>query len=237
MDRDRNRAASYMVNNADYEAQYENNSGEFDNRNGNLFYGDNDIIALEGCAKYSKHAIFGINFFMLLIGVGLIVISFLTNSELNILGYQPIEDYMKYVIISFGVLIVIQSFLGCSGATTQTKCIIIIYLILLIITLFLFITISCYLSISSSNLNHYTEDQWNQLSKTEQTQYQTENNCNNYNQCKPKIENTFQYNLSIINWISIILSIYQIIMISIGCILSIKLVKSSKVGSHSSIIN
>lgn len=160
---------------------------------------------------------------MLLIGVGLIVVSFLSNSELNILGYDPIEDYMKYIIISFGVLIVIQSFLGCSGATTQTKCIIIIYIILLILSLCLFITITIYLSLKSNNLNHYTLNQWNGLSSKEQIDFQTKNDCNNYNECKSKIQDSFQSNLSFITWISIIISVYQIAMISIGCTLTFKL--------------
>mmetsp|Transcript_10959 Transcript_10959/g.9859 ORF Transcript_10959/g.9859 Transcript_10959/m.9859 type:complete len:223 (-) Transcript_10959:219-887(-) len=212
----RNRGASYMMD--AYEAQYENNSGEYEDN-----YNQNEYTQLVGCAKCSKHAIFGINFFMLLIGVGLIVVSFLSNSELNILGFDPIEDYMKYIIISFGVLIVIQSFLGCSGATTQTKCIIIIYIILLIISLCLFITIIIYLSLKSQNLNHYTLNQWNALSQREQTEYQTNNNCSDYDSCKDNIQDSFQYNLSFITWISVMISVYQIVMISIGCVLTMKL--------------
>eukprot|EP01083_Nonionella_stella_P213391 769703_1 len=95
-----------------YEAQYDTSSNEYDNNGFNN-------KSLTGCILYIKNIIFLSNFIFLLIGVGLIAITFLRKDELNIFGYDMIVDsYMIYCYISIGVLIVITSFLGCSGATT-----------------------------------------------------------------------------------------------------------------------
>merc|ERR1719150_2359226 len=135
------RGPSYMVD--VYEAQCDTSSNEsVNNNNKNLI----------GCILYMKNIIFLCNFVFLLVGVGLVVVTFLRKRELNIFGYDVIYDnYMIYCYISLGVLIVLVSFLGCSGSTTQTKCIIIIYILLIIISIIIQIICIIYIQLANDN--------------------------------------------------------------------------------------
>eukprot|EP01084_Bolivina_argentea_P009523 17777_1 len=203
-----------------YEAQYDTSSNECDN---NGLYNTN----LMGYSLCIKNFVFLFNFIFLLIGVGLIVITFLRKEELNIFGYDIIHDnYMIYCYISIGVLITITSFLGCSGATTQTKCILIIYILLVIISIITQIIIVIYIFIpnSHSNIHDYIlKYQWNDLTKDQQLNFQSMNNCIGYNECNIILQNNLNYNLNTLSYIMIFMSVYQLFMCIMSSILSVKL--------------
>eukprot|EP01084_Bolivina_argentea_P167162 290176_1 len=179
---------------------------------------DNQIDDIEPntCANCAKSCVFGFNFVFLLIGVALIIISLLARhySQLNIFGIFD-DDYMVYISISFAVLLIIISFLGCSGAITETKCLTIIYIVLLIISFIIAICCSVYTFLSASKLNEYSKTQWNNFSIDEQIQFQNDNNCIGYygsNGCSNAMQNNLQNNLTIIGLVSVCVAMYQLIM-------------------------
>eukprot|EP01083_Nonionella_stella_P008438 24329_1 len=203
-----------------YEAQYDTSSGgSFDSRYG--------VKYLEGYAKWIKYIVFLCNFIVLLVGIAFIVLSLLRKPELNIFGYydpdHSMDDYMVYCYIAFGAIIVITSFIGCSGATAQNKCMIVIYILLLITTLMAEMAITIYLFTSifnnEKNLNQYSKYRWNTLSQTQKTDLQNEWHCNGYDECSIVIETNFEHNLRLSIWFCVGAAVYQFVMCYFGFVL------------------
>merc|ERR1719203_1385257 len=159
------------------------------------------------------------------IGVAIIAIVFLNDYQLKLTVLDA--DYMVYIGISVGTLLIIQSFLGCSGATTQTLCIIIIYIVLMALsTLFcLSFIIASQTSLSDDFVSSYSEHRWESFSNDERKDYESNHGCTGRDECTDEMEDILEKNVRFLNLVCIIVICVQIMMSWIGCTLATKLSK------------
>ena len=175
--------------------------------------------------RISKHLVFFMNFALLLFGVAVIVISFFRNPDLNFLGSDSVDSYFS---ISLGVLVVIIGFLGCSGATTQTVCIISLYILLSIITALLCLSFIIFTQTSSWStvMSTYSQHRWDAFSSSEREEYESNHDCNGYDECKNVMRDNLENDAKLLNLVCIIVICIQMVMVSIGCVLITKLSKN-----------
>eukprot|EP01084_Bolivina_argentea_P127298 225146_1 len=227
-----NRGASYMDT---YDSNYE--SGQYDK-------GGADDKEMTTCTKCTKHCLFIVNFVMLLVGVALIVVAVFAkeNADDASIGFGTIDDSMVYLAIASGVLVVIVSFLGCVGATTHSKCILVVFIILLVLSLLMEIVAAALVFTASDDLKSFAKDQWDSLSASEQANFESDNNCCGFETgdctsdptaegCYNTIEQSLQDNLLIIGWVCIAVGVYQFAMAIFACLLCTRLDKTNDVAA------
>mmetsp|Transcript_73053 Transcript_73053/g.116521 ORF Transcript_73053/g.116521 Transcript_73053/m.116521 type:complete len:227 (-) Transcript_73053:208-888(-) len=214
------RGASYMDQ---YDDTYDH-GGQYDD--------GNDTRELSTGAKCSKNCLFFVNFLMLLLGIALIVIAiFIKENEEDFFGFGAIDDSIIYIGIACGILIIIISFLGCVGASTNSRCILIIFNVLLILSLILEIVAVIFVFTAADDLKRFAEKQWDSLSAADQQAFEIQNDCCGFETvegsgcvgCYNTIEETLQANLMIIGWVAVGVAVYQLGMLLFGCILCNKL--------------
>merc|ERR1719211_50034 len=133
---------------------------------------------LTGCAKCSKNTLFAVNFVMLLIGVALVVVVFFVKENNEADGGDlefAMSDTIVYLCVAVGAFIIIVSFLGCIGARTQSKCLLILYITFLVLCLILEIVGVVLIFTDDELIRKSVEDQWNNLSDEDQEQYEEDN--------------------------------------------------------------
>merc|ERR1719486_1133935 len=116
-----------------------------------------------GCAKCSKHMLFAVNFIMLLIGVALVVVVFFVRENNEAAGGDlefAMSDTIVYLCVAVGVFIIIVSFLGCIGATTQSRCLLVVYIGFLVLCLILEIVGVTLIFTDDDLIRKSVEDQW-----------------------------------------------------------------------------
>ncbi|XP_047135128.1 tetraspanin-9 isoform X1 [Hydra vulgaris] len=90
---------------------------------------------ISGGAKCIKYLLFIFNFLFFLTGCGLLGIGVWLNVEKG--SWKAVSDYdfisIANTLIAAGVIIVIISFLGCCGAITENKCMLIVFFIFLLV--------------------------------------------------------------------------------------------------------
>merc|ERR1740131_198985 len=107
---------------------------------------------------------------------------------------------MLYAMVSLGVLLVITSFLGCSGATTQTRCIVVVHVVIMTLALCLEVAVAAYILTSPEEFDSFSLNIWNHMNAQEQLSYEDDNGCAGYDACSVSIEETMHANLVIISW-------------------------------------
>eukprot|EP01084_Bolivina_argentea_P298907 515182_1 len=225
------RGASYMDA---YEDHYDH-GGKYDDAD--------DENSMGRCGQCSKNCLFFVNFLMLLVGVAVIALAvFVKENEEDIFGFGAVDESIIYLSISCGILIIIISFLGCVGASTNSKCILILFIILLILSLLLEIIAVIFVFTAADDLKKFAERQWDSLSSADQKKFEQDNDCCGFETnederctgmigCYNKIEQQLQNNLLIIGWICIGVFIYQTGLVTFACCLCKKIppAKYSKV--------
>eukprot|EP01084_Bolivina_argentea_P278203 475159_1 len=178
------RGASYMD---DYDAQSEQNTYASSKK-----YDDDSS---GGCAK---HTLFGVNFIMLLIGVILIVVVFFMkengSSEDIPIG---ITDTVLWTTVIAGALIIIVSFLGCVGARTEQKCILIVFIVLLVLCLLLEIVAIIIIFAAKDIVKEQAKEQWNGLTDAQKASYEGDNDCQGFEGCYDSIEQGLMDNMMV----------------------------------------
>merc|ERR1719461_563116 len=130
---------------------------------------------LTGCAKCSKHVLFAVNFIMLLIGVALVVVIFFVKENNEASGGDlefEMSDTIVYLCVAVGVFIIIVSFLGCVGAKTQSRCLLVVYIGFLVLCLVLEIVGVTLIFTDEDLIRKSVEDQWDNLDEEDQEQYE-----------------------------------------------------------------
>merc|ERR1712129_613593 len=108
----------------------------------------------------------------------------------------------------------IQSFLGCSGATTQTRCIIIIY---------------TQTSLLDEFIELYSEHRWESFSSEERTEYETDHDCLGQDQCTDQMQDVLEKYTRFLTLIGIFVICVQILQITLAAKLTAKLSKKANV--------
>ena len=81
------------------------------------------------------------------------------------------------------------------------------------------VTIASYIFTSSAELNSYADAVWDHMSSDEQIEFEDSNDCQGYDGCRIAIQEDLQTNAVIICWVCSAAALYQMGMISVGCIL------------------
>eukprot|EP01083_Nonionella_stella_P017013 47511_1 len=213
------RGASYMK---DYEDHYDH-GGQ---------YADTEDETMSGCAKCSKHCLFFVNFVMLLVGVAVIFLAvFIKENPEDTFGFGAVDDSIIYVSMACGVLIIIISFLGCVGASTNSQCILVIFIILLSLSLLLEVVAVIFVFTATDDLKNFAEKQWDSLDTSQQEAFEKENDCCGFETqedsdcigCYDQIEDELQSNLLLIGWVCIGVFVYQLCLVCFGCFLCKKI--------------
>merc|ERR1740123_1245 len=203
------RGASYMDQ---YDAN--NNDTGYDTRK--------ETSEISGCAKCSKHSLFIVNFVMLLMGVALVVgILFVRENNSSDGGNIELamSDTIVFLAIGAGVLIIIVSFLGCVGAKTHARCLLITFIILLVFCLVLECAAVGVIFLDDTLLRENIEAQWDKLSDEQQIAYEADNECAGFDECYESLESELEGNMYIIGGITIFIAVYQLAMTLFACCL------------------
>eukprot|EP01083_Nonionella_stella_P227988 808363_1 len=207
---------------------------QYDSANTGYEAGKSGKGDLAGCAKCTKHTLFAVNFIMLLIGVALIVVVFFVKNSSDTGDVTiGLSDTVVWVAVASGALIIIVSFLGCVGATTHSKCILITFMVMLILCLLIEITGIIMIFADKDLVKDNFKKQWDKLSAQQKTQYETDNNCQGFDGtggCYTKMEDSLKSNMMIIGGITIGVFIYQLIMTIFACCLCTKISQSKRSG-------
>eukprot|EP00484_Ammonia_sp_Unknown_P024488 CAMPEP_0197024276 /NCGR_PEP_ID=MMETSP1384-20130603/4859_1 /TAXON_ID=29189 /ORGANISM="Ammonia sp." /LENGTH=225 /DNA_ID=CAMNT_0042452633 /DNA_START=78 /DNA_END=755 /DNA_ORIENTATION=- len=206
------RGASYMDQ---YDSQYDN-GGAYDTQKSSGGMGC--------CAKCGKHTLFAVNFVMLLIGVALIVVVFFVKENGGSGGGLPIvlNDTVVWLAVIAGVFIIIVSFLGCVGATTHSKCILVSFAVALVACLLFELVFIIIIFADDQMVRNNAEKQWNAWSAEQQSTYETDNDCLGFDDCYTSIEQTIKNNMFIVGGVTIGIFVYQLVMTVIACCLCTK---------------
>jgi amino acid transporter len=207
-----NRAASYMNQ---YDNQYDN-GGSYDTGKSNDDMG--------GCAKCGKHILFAVNFLMLLIGVALIVVVFFVKENGGSGGGLPIilNDTVVWLAVIAGVIIIIVSFLGCVGATTHSKCILVTFAVALCVCLLFELVFIIIIFTDKQLVRNNAEKQWNNWTDDQRSTYETDNSCTGFDDCYASIEQSIKNNMFIVGGVTIGVFVYQLLMTIMACCLCTK---------------
>eukprot|EP00483_Globobulimina_turgida_P000903 UN00904 len=209
------RGASYM--NA-YEDRYDH-GGKYDETENEGTMGT--------CGRCSKNCLFFVNFLMLLVGIAVISLAvFVKENEEDIFGFGTVDNSIIYLSIACGILIMIISFLGCVGASTNSKCILVLFILLLILSLILETVAVIFAFTAADDLKRFAEKQWNALSLADQRTFEEDNECCGFETvegsgcigCYDKIEEQLQNNLYLIGYICIAVFIYQFGLVCFACV-------------------
>merc|ERR1719495_180038 len=177
---------------------------------------------ISGCAKCSKHSLFLVNFVMLLMGVALVV-GILFVRENNSADGGNIEfamsDTIVFLAIGAGALIILVSFLGCVGARTHARCILIAFIVLLVLCLAIEAAAVGVIFLDDSLLRDNIKTQWNKLSEEKQLAYEQDNDCSGFDECYESLEGELESNMYIIGGITIAIAVYQLAMTIFACCL------------------
>jgi len=193
-----------------------------------------DDDELSGAARCSKNCLFFVNFLMLLVGVAVIALAvFVKENEEDLFGFGSVDLSVIYVAIACGVLIIIISFFGCVGASTNSRCILIIFIVLLVLCLILQIVAVIFVFTAADDLKKFAEKQWDGLTDADREQFESNNDCCGFETgeegcddqigCYNVVEEKLENHLMIIGWICIGVFIYQFALVSFGCFLCRKL--------------
>eukprot|EP00483_Globobulimina_turgida_P011021 UN11042 len=205
------RGASYMD-------QYDSANTGYDDKS-------KDDGDLEGCAKCTKHTLFAVNFIMLLIGVALIVVVFFVKNSSSGDTAIGLSDTVVWLAVASGALIIIVSFLGCIGATTKSKCVLIVFIILLVLCLVVELAGIIIMFAGEDLLKNSAEKRWDNLSVSQKEKYENDNNCSGFDGCYSSIQTGLENNMMIIGGITIGIFVYQLVMTIFACCLCTKLFK------------
>merc|ERR1712228_1029963 len=104
----------------------------------------------------------------------------------------------------------------------------ILYLILSIVLSLLCLSFIVFTQTSSSSslMTTYSEHRWETFSNDERTKYESSHDCIGYDECTEEIRDDLEKDSKLINLVCILVVCIQMIMVSIGCILSSKLSKN-----------
>jgi len=197
--------------------QYDNNYD--DNMYSTSSSNKNDLGC---CAKCSKHILFAVNFVMLLIGVALVVVVFFVKENNSAAGGDlefAMSDTIVWLCVAVGLFIVIVSFMGCLGATTKNRCVLTVFIAFLMLCLILEIVGIALIFTDESLIRKSVESQWNNLSEEQREQYQSDNDCDDFDDCYSSLEKGLQDNLYIVGGICIGIFVYQLMMTVFACCL------------------
>merc|ERR1711997_409088 len=101
------------------------------------------------------------------------------------------SDTIVYLCVAVGVFIIIVSFLGCVGATMQSRC-----LVLECVGIGLLFN-------DEEFVRKQLENQWNDLSDEQQETYEEDNNCTDFDDCYDSLEDGLKSNMHLIGGITI----------------------------------
>ena len=171
---------------------------------------------------------------MLLIGIALIIVVFFLKENNNDDISFAINDTVVWLSVCVGSLIIIVSFLGCVGvcffiimllsifnilalilyiqATTQSKCLLSIFIILLSLCLILEITGIVLIFADQSLIKDNIKKEWDRLTPEQQEKYENDNKCSGYDDCYSKIEDGIKDHMYIVGGITIGVFVYQLVM-------------------------
>jgi len=178
--------------------------------------------SLTGCAKCSKHMLFAINFIMLLIGVALVVVVFFVRENNEAAGGNlefAMSDTIVWLCVSAGAFIIIVSFLGCVGATTESRCLLVVFITFLVLCLVLEVAGIAIIFTDDELIRKSIESQWDNLSDDQQQTYEDDNDCADFDDCYESLEEGVQKNLYLIGGITIGVFCYQLMMTVFACCL------------------
>jgi len=177
---------------------------------------------LSGCRKCSKHMLFAVNFVMLLIGVALVVVVFFVRENNEAAGGDlefAMSDTIVWLCVSVGAFIIIVSFLGCVGATTNSRCLLVVFISFLVLCLILEIVGITIIFTDEELIRKSIESQWENLDDEQKETYQTDNDCTDFDDCYDSLEDGLKSNLHIIGGITIGIFVYQLVMTVFACCL------------------
>jgi len=203
------RGASYMD-------QYETNYDD------SMYSPSAQKQGLTGCAKCSKHMLFAVNFIMLLIGVALVVVVFFVRENNEAAGGNlefAMSDTIVWLCVAVGAFIIIVSFLGCVGATTESRCLLMVFIGFLVLCLILEIVGIAIIFTDDDLIRKSIESQWDNLSDDQQETYEQDNDCSDFDDCYESLEEGLQSNLYLIGGITIGVFCYQMVMTVLACCL------------------
>merc|ERR1712154_757589 len=96
----------------------------------------------------------------------------------------------------------IVSCFGCVGASTKSKCTLIIYIILLVLCLLLEVVAIVIIFADQSLIEENIKSIWNGYDEEQQAQYEEDNDCTGFEECYDSLETGLNNNLYIIGGIT-----------------------------------
>ena len=130
-----------------------------------------------------------------------------------------------------GVILHILALLSCTHnihvdlyplrnqATTQSRCLLIVFIGFLVLCLILEIVGITIIFTDEDLIRKSVRSQWDNLSDEQQETYETDNDCDDFDDCYSSLEDGLKSNLHVIGGITIGIFVYQLAMTVFACCL------------------